>query len=110
MLSPLFRWARRCISELSATVDPPKLEACREPPVVSNELMTEGMEAVIDELEIHFGHLSNPKLSLLDRDAIGRNAGEGVRRGLTLIGIHQYVLKVQLDDLLVASFPVESDA
>ena len=76
--------------------------------MVSTELMTEGMEAVIDELEIHFGHLSNPKLSLLDRDAIGRNAAEGVRRGLSVIAAHQIVLKVQLDDLLVASFPVES--
>ena len=45
---------------------------------------------------------------MIDRDAIGRNAAEGVRRGLTVIGIHQCVLKVQLDDLLVASFPVQN--
>ena len=76
--------------------------------MVSTELMVEGMEAVRDELEIHFGHLSNPELSLLDRDVIGRNAAEGVRRGLSVIAAHQTVLKNHLDDLLVASFPVES--
>ena len=72
--------------------------------------MIEAMAAVLDELDIHFGHLNNLELNLLlDRDAIGRNAAEGVRSGLTVIGIHQYVLKTQLDDLLVvASFPVES--
>ncbi len=66
------------------------------------------MAAVLDELEIHFDHLSNPELNLLDRDAIGRNAAEGVRRGLSVIACHQIVLKMQLDDLLVASFPLES--
>ena len=76
--------------------------------MIPTELMVEGMEAVLDELDIHFGHLNNTKLSLLDRDAIGRNAAEGVRRGLSVIAAHQIVLKNQLDDLLVASFPVES--
>ena len=76
--------------------------------MISTEPMIDGMAAVMDELEIHFGHLNNPELSLIDRDAIGRNAAEGVRRGLTVIGIHQGVLKVQLDDLLVASFPVQN--
>nr|WP_137006859.1 hypothetical protein [Synechococcus sp. UW106] len=76
--------------------------------MLSTEPMIDAMDAVMDELEVHFGHLSNPELSLLDRDAIGRDAAEGVRRGLTVIGIHQFVLKVQLDDLLVASFPVAS--
>ena len=76
--------------------------------MISNELMVDGMQAVLDELDIHFGHLNNSKLTLLDRDAIGRNAAEGVRRGLSVIAAHQTVLKTQLDDLLVASFPVES--
>ena len=76
--------------------------------MLSTEPMIEAMAAVLDELEIHFGHLSNLELNLLDRDAIGRNAAEGVRSGLTVIGIHQFVLKTQLDNLLVASFPVAS--
>ena len=76
--------------------------------MLSTEPMIEGMAAVLDELEIHFGHLSNPKLNLLDRDAIGRNAAEGVRRGLSVIACHQIVLKVQLDELLVARYPVEN--
>ena len=76
--------------------------------MIPTQLMVEGMEAVLDELDIHFHHLNNSELNLLDRDAIGRNAAEGVRRGLTVIGIHQCVLKVQLDDLLVASFPVQN--
>ena len=76
--------------------------------MLPTEPMIEGMAAVLDELDIHFGHLGNPELNLLDRDAIGRNAAEGVRRGLSVIACHQIVLKVQLDDLLVASFPVES--
>ena len=62
----------------------------------------------MDELDIHFHHLNNSELNLLDRDAIGRNAAEGVRRGLSVIAAHQIVLKNQPDDLLVASFPVES--
>ena len=76
--------------------------------MIPTQLMVEGMEAVLDELDIHFGHLNNTKLNLLDRDAIGRNAAEGVRRGLSVIAAHQTVLKTHLDDLLVASFPVES--
>ena len=76
--------------------------------MIPTQLMVEGMESVLDELEIHFGHLSNPELNLLDRDAIGRNAAEGSRRGLSVVAAHQIVLKVKSDDLLVASFPVES--
>ena len=94
--------------ELSATVDPPKLEICSEPSVLSTEPMIVAMEAITDELEIHFGPLNNPELNMLDRDAIGWDGAEGVCRGLTVLGIHQKLLKVQLNDLLVASFPVES--
>ena len=51
------------------------------------------------ELETHFHHLASPALGASDRKAIGTNAAEGVRRGLTLVALHQRLFNLQLDEL-----------
>ena len=57
------------------------------------------MIEVNKELQVHFTQLSNPELDASDRKAIGTCAAEGVRRGLTLIALHQRLLNLQLDEL-----------
>ena len=51
------------------------------------------------ELETHFTHLSNPELDSSDRKAIGTCAAEGVRRGFTVLALHQRFFNMQLDEL-----------
>ena len=51
------------------------------------------------ELETHFTHLASPGLGASDRKAIGTCAAEGVRRGFTLVALHQRILNLQLDEL-----------
>ena len=57
------------------------------------------METVNVELVTHFEHLSNPELPGPSREAIGRFAAEGVRRGFTVMVLHQLHLSQQLDEL-----------
>ena len=56
------------------------------------------MTEVNKELQVHFQHLSNPELDASDRKAIGTCAAEGVRRGLTLVALHQRLFNLQLDE------------
>ena len=57
------------------------------------------MTEVNKELVVHFTYLSNPALDGSDRKAIGTYAAEGVRRGLTLVALHQRLFNLQLDEL-----------
>ena len=57
------------------------------------------MDTVNAELVTHFEHLSNPELPGPSREAIGRFAAEGVRRGCTVVAMHQLHLSQQLDEL-----------
>ena len=65
----------------------------------SVEPVISAMIEVNKELQVHFTHLSNPRLGAEDRDTIGTCAAEGVRRGLTLVALHQRLLNLQLDEL-----------
>ena len=51
------------------------------------------------ELETHFAHLFNPELDVVDRETIGIFAAEGVRRGFTVMALHQRFFNLQLDEL-----------
>ena len=44
-------------------------------------------------------HLSNPELDAADRKAIGTYAAEGVRRGFTVMALHQRFFNLMLDEL-----------
>ena len=57
------------------------------------------MVEVNRELQVHFHHLASPGLGASDRSAIGTNAAESVRRGLTLVALHQRLFNMQLDEL-----------
>ena len=57
------------------------------------------MIEVNKELQVHFTNLCSPELDASDRKAIGTCAAEGVRRGLTLVALHQRLFKMQLDEL-----------
>ena len=65
----------------------------------SVEPVISAMIEVNRELETHFTHLSDAGLDVTDRKAIGTCAAEGVRRGLTLIALHQQLLNLQPDEL-----------
>ena len=55
----------------------------------SVEPVISAMIEVNREQETHFTHLSDAGLDASDRKAIGTCAAEGLRRGLTLIALHQ---------------------
>ena len=57
------------------------------------------MVEVNKELQVHFTHLSNPELDASDRKAIGTCAAEGVRRGFTVMVLHQRFFNLMLDEL-----------
>ena len=65
----------------------------------SSQPIIHAMTEVNKELETHFTHLSNPELDVVDRETIGIFAAEGVRRGLTLVALHQRLFNLQLDEL-----------
>ena len=65
----------------------------------SVEPVISAMIEVNRELETPFTHLSDAGLDASDRKAIGTCAAEGLRRGLTLIALHQQLLNLQLDEL-----------
>ena len=68
-------------------------------PMPSVDPVISAMIEVNRELETHFTHLSDAGLDATDRKAIGTCAAEGVRRGLTLVALHQRLFKMQLDEL-----------
>ena len=68
-------------------------------PMPSVDPVISAMIEVNKELQVHFHHLASPGLDASDRKAIGTNAAEGVRRGLTLVALHQQLLNLQLDEL-----------
>ena len=74
----------------------------------SVEPVISAMIEVNRELETHFTHLSNPELDSSDRKAIGTCATEGVRRGLTLIALHQRLFNMQLDELEKEALAVQN--
>ena len=57
------------------------------------------MIKVNKELQVHFTQLSNPELDASDRKAIGTCAAEGVRRGFTVMVLHQRFFNLMLDEL-----------
>ena len=57
------------------------------------------MVEVNKELQLHFHHLSNPELDVVDRETIGIYAAEGVRRGFTVMALHQRFFNLMLDEL-----------
>ena len=74
----------------------------------SVEPVISAMIEVNRELETHFTHLSNPELDSSDRKAIGTCADETVRRGLTLIALHQRLFNMQLDELEKEALAVQN--
>ena len=84
---------------MPVAVTSPKLEPCSSLPMPSVEPVISAMIEVNKELQVHFHHLASPGLDASDRKAIGTNAAEGVRRGLTLVALHQQLLNLQLDEL-----------
>ena len=65
--------------------------------MTSAQPILNAMNEVNKELSIHFGHLANPEVKGSQRESIGRFAAEGVRRGFTVIDLHQFQLQRQLD-------------
>ena len=63
------------------------------------DALLHAMENVIEEMEVHTDNLSDPELEQCQRDVIGRYAAEGVRRGLTVVAMHQRLLSLQLDEM-----------
>ena len=65
------------------------------------DALLHAMELVCEEMEVHSDNLALPEAELdqCDRAAIGRYAAEGVRRGLTVIAMHQRLLSLQLDEM-----------
>ena len=70
--------------------------------------MIDAMDAVNLELATHFTHLSNPELVALDRKAIGIYAAEGVRRGFTVMALHQRFFNLMLDQLEQEALAVQN--
>ena len=66
------------------------------------------MTEVNKELQVHFQHLSNPELDASDRETIGIHAAEGVRRGLTVMVLHQRFFNLMLDELEQEALAVQS--
>ena len=66
------------------------------------------MTEVNNELETHFTHLSNPELDVVDRETIGIYAAEGVRRGFTVMALHQRFFNLMLDELEKQTLAVQN--
>ena len=66
------------------------------------------MNEVNKELETHFTHLSNPELDVVDRETIGIFAAEGVRRGFTVMALHQRFFNLMLDELEQEALAVQN--
>ena len=66
------------------------------------------MTEVNKELQVHFQHLSNPELDASDRETIGIHVAEGVRRGFTVMVLHQRFFNLMLDELEQEALAVQS--
>ena len=66
------------------------------------------MVEVNKELQLHFYHLSNPELDVVDRETIGIFAAEGVRRGFTVMALHQRFFNLMLDELEQEALAVQN--
>ena len=66
------------------------------------------MTEVNKELETHFTDLSNPELDVVDRETIGIFAAEGVRRGFTVMVLHQRFFNLMLDQLEQEALAVQN--
>ena len=86
----------------------PKLEPCRRLQMPSLHPVMNAMDEVNKELETHFTYLSNPELDASDRKAIGTYAAEGVRRGFTVMVLHQRFFNLMLDQLEQEALAVQN--
>ena len=66
------------------------------------------MNEVNKELQVHFTHLFNPELHASDRETIGIHAAEGVRRGLSVMVLHQQFFNLMLDELEQGALAVQN--
>ena len=57
---------------------------------------------------MHFGCLVDLSLDLTDCAAIGRNVAEGVRRGFTVMVLHQRFFNLMMDQLEQEALAVQS--
>ena len=60
------------------------------------------------ELQVHFYHLSNPEMDAVDRETIGIYAAEGMRRGFTVMVLHQRFFNLILDELEQEALAVQN--
>ena len=84
-----------------------KLETCSNTPMPDFSALMDGMEAVVDEIDVHCRCLAQ-ELEPEHRQQIELNLAGGCARGLMLIAMHQQLLNLQLDVLLIESLAVES--
>ena len=75
---------------------------------LSPEKIMHAMREVNKELAVHFGCLADPSLDPTDCAATGRNAAEGVRRGFTVMVLHQRFFNLMLDQLEQEALAVQS--
>ena len=66
------------------------------------------MIEVNKELQVHFTQLSNPELDASNRKAIGTCAAEGVRRGFTVMVLHQRFFNLMMDELEQKALEVQN--
>ena len=69
--------------------------------------LMDGMEAVVAEIDVHCECLADEQVPA-GRDHLQRNLAYGCARGLQLIVIHQLLLNMQLDRMVVDQL-VEAD-
>ena len=75
---------------------------------LSPEKIMHAMNEVNKELAVHFGCLADLSLDPTDCAATGRNAAEGVRRGFTVMVLHQRFFNLMLDQLEQEALAVQS--
>ena len=75
---------------------------------LSPEKIMHAMNEVNKELAVHFGCLADLSLDPTDCAATGRNAAEGVRRGFTVMVLHQRFSNLMLDQLEQEALAVQS--
>ena len=83
------------------------LETCSNTPMLDLSPLMDGMEAVVDEIDVHVSCLGEDLLPH-DREHIERNLAGGCARGLMLIAMHQQLLAMQLNQLVLDQL-VEAD-
>ena len=84
-----------------------KLETCSSPPMPDFSPLMDGMDAVVAEIDVHCDCLAQDLLPE-NREHIERILAGGCARGLMLIALHQQLLKIQLDRMVLDQL-VEAD-